>query len=76
MTKATVNKERSIHESASSGRLRRAGMKEALKFTSYAIRPPRTPVQCDRIIRKCNQTIKVMSQLTNKKSYRKGESST
>ena len=31
---------------------RRAEMKEALKLTPYANRPPRTPVlQCDRIIR-------------------------
>ena len=42
-------------------------MKEALKFTSYAKRPPRTPVlQCDKIIRKGNQTIKVTSQLTDR----------
>ena len=42
-------------------------MKEALKITSYVNRPPRTLVlQCDRIIRKGNQTIKVTSQLTNR----------
>ena len=42
-------------------------MKEALKLTSYANRPPRTPVlQCDKIIRKGNQTIKVTSQLTDR----------
>ena len=40
-------------------------MKEALRLTSYANRLLRTPVlQCDRIIKKCNQTIKVTSQLT------------
>ena len=42
-------------------------MKEALKLTSYVNRPPRTPIlQCDRIIRKGNQTIKVMGQLTDR----------
>ena len=42
-------------------------MKEALKLTFYANRPPHTPVlQCDRIIRIGNQTIKVTSQLTDK----------
>ena len=42
-------------------------MKEALKFTSYANRPPRTLVlQCDKIIRKGNQTIKVLSQLADR----------
>ena len=47
-------------------------MKEVLKLTSYANRPLRTPVlQCDRIIRKVNQTIKVTSQLTNKKQIKK-----
>ena len=41
-------------------------MKEALKLTSYANRLPRTLVlQCDRIIRKCNLTFKVTSQLTD-----------
>ena len=40
-------------------------MKEALKLMSYANHPPRTSVlQCDRIIRKGNQTIKVTSKLT------------
>ena len=40
-------------------------MKDALKLTSCANRPPHTPdLQCYRIIRKGNQTIKVMSQLT------------
>ena len=42
-------------------------MKEALKLTSYANRPPRTLVlESDRIIRKGNQTIKVTNQLTNR----------
>ena len=42
-------------------------MKEALKLTSYANRPPCTSIlQCDRIIRKGNQTIKVTSQLTDR----------
>ena len=42
-------------------------MKETLKLTSYANRPPRTQVQqCDKIIRKGNKTIKVTSQSTNK----------
>ena len=42
-------------------------MKEALKLTSYANRPPHTSVlQCDKVIRKGNQTIEVTSQLTNK----------
>ena len=42
-------------------------MKKALKLTSYANCPPRTLVlQCDRIIKKGNQTIQVMSQLTYK----------
>ena len=44
----------------------RAEMKEALKLTSYANRPPRTLVlQCDKIIKKGNQTIKVTSELTD-----------
>ena len=39
-------------------------MKKALKLMSYANRPPRTSVlQCDRIIRKGNQIVKVTSQL-------------
>ena len=68
MTKATMSKERSLYGSASSGRRRRVEMKEALKLTSYANRPPCTPIlQYDRIIRKGNQTIKVMSQLTDRK---------
>ena len=47
-------------------------MKEALKLTSYANRLPRTPVlQCDRIIRKCNQTIKATSQLTNRNQIKR-----
>ena len=41
-------------------------MKEALRLTSYAKRPPRTPVlQYDIVIRKGNQTIKVTCQLTD-----------
>ena len=41
-------------------------MKEALRLTSYANRPSRTSVlQCDIVIRKGNQTIKVKSQRTN-----------
>ena len=41
-------------------------MKEALRFTSYANGLSRTPVmQCDRVIRKSNKTIKVTSQLTD-----------
>ena len=41
-------------------------MKESLKLTSYANRPPYSPVlQCDKIIRKKNQTIKVLNQLTD-----------
>ena len=47
-------------------------MKEALKLTSYANRPPRTLVlQCDRIIRKGNQTIEVTSQLTDRKHIKR-----
>ena len=47
-------------------------MIEALKLTSYANRPPRTLVlQCDRIIRKGNQTIKVTSQFTDRKQIKK-----
>ena len=42
-------------------------MKKALKLTSYANRPSRTPVlQCDRIIRKGNQILKATSQLTDR----------
>ena len=41
-------------------------MKEALRLTSYANRPSCTQVlQCDKVIRKGNQTIKVTSQRTN-----------
>ena len=41
-------------------------MKEALRLTSYVNRPSRTPaMQCDRVIKKGNQTIKVTSQLTD-----------
>ena len=41
-------------------------MKEALRFAFYANRLPCTLVlQCDRVIRKGNQTIKITSQLTN-----------
>ena len=47
-------------------------MKEALKLTSYANRPPRTSIlQCDRIIRKGNQTIRVMSQLTDRNQIKR-----
>ena len=47
-------------------------MKEAQKLTSYANRSPRTSVlQCDKIIRKCNQTIKVMSQLTDRNQIKR-----
>ena len=45
---------------------RRAKMKEALRLMSYTNRPSRISVlQCDRVIRKGNQTIKVTSQLTD-----------
>ena len=47
-------------------------MKEALKLTSYANHPSRTPVlKCDRIIRKGNQTIKVMSKLANRNQIKR-----
>ena len=47
-------------------------MKEVMKLTSYANRPPRTPVlQCDRIIRKGNQTIKVTSLLTDRNQIKR-----
>ena len=47
-------------------------MKKALKLMSYANRPPRTLVlQCDRIIRKGNQTTKVMSQLTDRNQIKR-----
>ena len=47
-------------------------MIEALKLTSYANRPPRTSVlQCDRIIRKGNQTIKVTSQLIDRNQIKR-----
>ena len=49
-----------------------AEMKEALRLTSYANRPPRTPVlQCDRVIRKGNQIIKVTSQLTDRNQIKR-----
>ena len=48
-------------------------MKEALKLKSYANRPPRTPVlQCDKIIRKGNRTIKVTSQLVDRNQIKRG----
>ena len=35
-------------------------------MTHVLCRPPRTPVlRCDKVIKKCNQTIKVTSQLTD-----------
>ena len=41
-------------------------MKKALRFTSYVNRPPCTPVlQCDRVIKKGNQIIKVTMQRTD-----------
>ena len=44
-----------------------SGDERGPELTSYANRPPRTLVlQCDRIIRKGNQTIKAMSQLTDR----------
>ena len=47
-------------------------MKEALKLTSYANRPPCTLVlQCDKIIRKSNQTIKVTNQFTNRNQIKR-----
>ena len=47
-------------------------MKEALKLTSYANRPSRTPVlQCDKIIRKGNQTIKVTSQFIDRNKIKR-----
>ena len=47
-------------------------MKEALKLMTYANCPPCIPVlQCDRIIRKGNQIIKVTSQLTNRKQIKR-----
>ena len=67
-----MNKKRSIHGSESNGRSRRAEMKEALKLMSYANRPPHTPIlQCDRIIRKGNQTIKVTSQLADRNQIKR-----
>ena len=45
---------------------KRAEMKETLSLMSYVNRPLRSPVlQCDKVIRKGNQTIKVTSQLTD-----------
>ena len=47
-------------------------MKKALRLTSYANRPPRTLVlQCDRVIRKGNQTIKVTSQLIDENQIKR-----
>ena len=47
-------------------------MKEALKLTSYANHPTCTMVlQCDKIIRKGNQTIKVTSQLTDRNQIKR-----
>ena len=47
-------------------------MKEALELMSYANCPPRTSVlQCDRIIRKGNQIIKVRSQLIDRKQIKR-----
>ena len=47
-------------------------MKEALKLTSYANRHTRTPVlQCDRVIKKGNKTIKVTSLLTDKNQIKR-----
>ena len=47
-------------------------MKEALKLMSYANRPPGTPVlQCDKIIRECNQKTKIPSQLTNRNQIKR-----
>ena len=47
-------------------------MKEALKLTYYANRPPRTLVlQCDNIIGKGNQTIYVTSQLTDRNQIKR-----
>ena len=47
-------------------------MKETLKLTSYVNRPPRTSIlQCDKIIRKGNQTIKVTSQLTDRNQIKR-----
>ena len=47
-------------------------MNEASKLTFYANRPPHTQVlQCDRIIRTGNQTIKVTSQLTDRKRIKR-----
>ena len=47
-------------------------MTKTPKLTSYANRPPRTPVlQCDKIIRKGDQTIKVTSQLANRNQIKR-----
>ena len=47
-------------------------MKEALRLTSYANRPPCTLVlQCDKVTRKGNQTIKVTNQLTNENQIKR-----
>ena len=48
-------------------------MQEALRLTSYANRLSRTLVlQCDRVIRIGNQTIKVTSQLTDGNQIKRG----
>ena len=47
-------------------------MKEALRLMSYANHPPYPSVlQCDRVIRKDNQTIKIMSQLTDENQIKR-----
>ena len=47
-------------------------MKKALKLTFDADCPPPTPVlQCDRIIKKGYQTIKVLSQLTDRNQIKR-----
>ena len=47
-------------------------MKEALRLTFYANRPSRTPIlQCDGVIRKGNQPIRVTSQFTNGNQIKK-----
>ena len=47
-------------------------MKETLRITSFANRPSHTPVlQCDKVIRKGNQTIKVTSQLTDENQIKR-----
>ena len=47
-------------------------MKEALKLTSYANRLPHTLIlQCDKIIKKGNQIIKVTNQLTDRNQIKR-----